>query len=120
MTRAAKRFIAKHLDSVGALDLLLLVHGARDRSWSLAELCEALQCPEAWAQSQLGRLARLGLLVEVAPDRVQYRRADDHGLAVDQVAHACRRSRSAVIRHIFAVAPRPGAARHEPLKPDAR
>lgn len=111
LTRSAEQLIARHVDSVGALDLLLLVHERRDRDWSAEELCEALRCPEGWAAEQIARLEVLDLLAEVAPDRYRYRRGRRFGAAVDELARACRRDRAEVTRQIFARPPRGQFAR---------
>jgi hypothetical protein len=109
LTRAAERLIAHHVDSVGALDLLLLLHGGRDRDWSMQELCTQLRCPESWATDQLARLLAAGLVAEAAPGRVRYRRERLHGSAVDEIARVGRRNRSALIRLVFARPALPGA-----------
>ena len=96
----------RHIDSVGALDLLLLLHAERDRDWSPEALCAALRCPDTWAEERLTELAGIGLVAEVADGRFQYRRGRQYGPAVDQIARACRRDRAAVTRLIFAGAPR--------------
>jgi hypothetical protein len=102
LTRAAERLIFRHIDSVGALDLLLVLHGGRERDWSVDELCRTLRCPPAWAEDQLARLLAIGLLAESDDGRYQYRRGREYGPAVDQIARACRRDRAAVTRLIFA------------------
>jgi hypothetical protein len=105
LTRAAERLLAEHVDSVGALDLLLLLHGGRDRSWSADELCQSVRCPESWIEGQLVQLIALELLAEVEYGRYEYRRGRRFGPAVDEIAHACRRDRAAVTRRIFARSP---------------
>jgi hypothetical protein len=105
LTRAAERLIAEHVDSVGTLDLLLLLHGGRDRTWTSVELCENLRCPEGWIEGRLALLIHLGLLAEVEDDRYQYRRGRRFGSAVDDIARVCRRNRAAVTRLIFARSP---------------
>jgi hypothetical protein len=102
LTRAAERLISGHIESVGALDLLLLLHDRRDRDWSLDELCRELRCPEGWAEGEIRRLDRLELLASVGEGRYRYRRGRRHGPAVDEIARACRRNRAEVTRLIFA------------------
>ena len=102
LTRAAQRLIAHHVDSVGALDLLLLLHGGRDRDWSVGELCEQLRCPEPWATEQLDRMLAAGVVAEVAPGRLRHQRGTRHDRAVDEIALACRKNRAALIRLVFA------------------
>jgi hypothetical protein len=101
LTPDAERLIAAHVDSVGTLDLLLLLHEGRDRDWSAGELCASLRCPDVWASEQLARLGAAGLVVEVSEGRHRYRRTRAHGRAVDAIARACRRNRAAVTRLIF-------------------
>jgi hypothetical protein len=112
LPRAAERLIARDIESVGALDLLLLLHGGRDRDWSLAELCDALRCPEAWAEDQLRRLAAIDLARTGADGRHRYRRGRQYGPAVDAIARASRHNRAAVTRLVFAEAARRGQPAH--------
>jgi len=107
LPRAAERLISHHVESVGALDLLLLLHGGRDRDWSLQELCGALRCPEPWAEDHLRQLAAIELAEEVSDGCHRYRRGGRYGPAVDAIARACRDDRAAVTRLVFARAARP-------------
>ncbi len=111
LTRPVAQFIARHIDSVGALDLLLLLHEQRDRDWSSSELCARLRCPDGWADGELRRLRDLGIVVTTG-DRHRYVRDGRHGAAVDAVATACRRDRAAVVRRIFARRRNPGEFVH--------
>jgi DNA-binding MarR family transcriptional regulator len=105
LTRSAERLIARYIDSVGALDLLLHLHSGRDRDWDAEELCEVLRCPRAWATEQIARLEAAELLVETTDQRYRYRRGRRYGSAVDEIARACRRDRAEVTRAIFARPP---------------
>lgn len=105
LTRSAERLIAGYIDSVGALDLLLLVHSGRDRAWGADELCDALRCPAAWAVEQIARLEAAEVLVETSDQRYRYRHGRRYGPAVDEIARACRHDRAEVIRAIFARPP---------------
>jgi hypothetical protein len=105
LSRAAERLIAHHVDSVGALDLLLLLHGDRERNWHADELRAALRCPKSWIDVQLARLVALELVDETSAERFRYRHGPRFGLTVDEVARACRRDRAAVTRRIFARPP---------------
>lgn len=105
LTRAAERLIAEHVDSVGALDLLLLLHGGRDRPWGVDEICRTLRCPESWVESQLAQLILLGLLSETGVGHYVYQRDRRLGPAVDEIAHVWRRDRASVTRRIFARPP---------------
>lgn len=108
LSHAAERLIARHVDSAGALDLLLLLHGGRERDWGVAELCAALRCPQPWAEGQIDGLVTAGLAVWVAPGRLKYQRKGRFGPAVDEIARACRRDRAPGTRLIFTRPPVPG------------
>lgn len=101
LTRAAQRLIADHVESVGALDMLLLVHAGRDRDWSAEEICEHMRCPDGWADEQIARLIAADLLHEVSGNRYRYNRERRFGPAVDELARVCRHDRGAVTRLIF-------------------
>lgn len=105
LTRSAERLIAGHIDSVGALDLLLLVHAGRDRAWGTDELCDRLRCPTSWATEQIARLKDAEVLVETSEGRYRYRHGQRYGPAVDEIARACRRDRAKLTRLIFARPP---------------
>ena len=96
--------ITQRLQSAGALDLLLLLHGARDRCWNVDAICQELLCPDGWAEVHLRRLAHLGLLVELTEGHHRYEEASVYGPAVDELARACRGDRAAVIRRLFTAA----------------
>jgi hypothetical protein len=105
-TRAAERLICRYIESVGALDQLLLLHGGRARDWSIEELCRTLRCPGAWAEEQLARLHEAGLVDDLGEAATGTRAAGrQYGTAVDEIARACRRDRAAVTRLVFARAP---------------
>lgn len=59
---AVRTLIRRQVHSVGSLELLMLLHAERDRSWSVEEICDALGCPRAWAETQLAALRHGGLL----------------------------------------------------------
>ena len=54
--------IRRHVRSVGELELLMLLHAERERSWGVDEICEAIACPRSWAVAQLELMASAGLL----------------------------------------------------------
>jgi hypothetical protein len=102
LTRDAERLIAHHVDSVGVLDLLLLLRGEPDRVWTRDAAADQLACPLGWAERELERM-RHGGLATVDSDGYRYAPANA-GLraAVDNVARAWKRDRAAVTRLIFA------------------
>ena len=110
LTNDAERLIIRHVDSVGVLDLLLLLQGEPDRVWTRDAVREELACPPGWAERELERMRREGF---AAPDAGGYRYAPSNaGLraAVDSVARAWKRDRAAVTRLIFAPRRRHGRA----------
>ena len=64
LPRLARRLLSDHVHSAGELDLLMLVHEDRARTWRVDEICGALRCPTAWAEHRLEALLGAGLLVE--------------------------------------------------------
>ena len=102
LTRDAERLIARHVDSVGVLDLLLLLRGEPDRIWTRDAVREELACPPGWAERELERLRNDGL---AAAHNGGYRYAPSSSrqrAAVDSLARAWRRDRAAVTRLVFA------------------
>src|SRR5688500_14605266 len=57
-----KGFIAGHIDSAVQLELLLLLHRTRSRTWDAAAIGNELKIDAGWAGSQLANLCRQGLL----------------------------------------------------------
>jgi hypothetical protein len=57
-----RTLIRRHVHSVGELELLMLLHAERDRSWSVAEICDALACPPSWAAAKLDGMSDAGLV----------------------------------------------------------
>jgi hypothetical protein len=115
LSGAAQRLITRHVDSVGALDLLLLMHRTADRDWRLAELCAELRCPSAWAVKQLRVLDALGLVIQPAPGRHRYVRGRQHGPAVDEIALVHRDDPASVAKLVFARPPQPASLRADCL-----
>ena len=105
LTPSAQRLLTQHVDSVGALDLLLLIHRTRDRDWGVDELCKQLRCPESWAENQLAGLAAAGLVTQPAEGRYRFSRGLEYGPAVDEIARTCRHYRARIVRMIFAGPP---------------
>jgi hypothetical protein len=108
LSPAAERFMSRHVDSVGTLDLLALLHAERGRDWGLAELCAELRCPSAWATRQVGRLAMLGLVLQPEPGLYRLAPSSRQSVVVDEIVAAYRRDRPAVARWVPAQSP-PGA-----------
>jgi hypothetical protein len=62
LPRSTVRLLAKHVHSVGELELLLLLEQDRARAWSVDEICRRLRCPQSWAEPRLDAMTRDRLL----------------------------------------------------------
>lgn len=101
LPRHVRRFLADHVGSVGDLELLMLLHGDRERVWSSEELCDVLRCPPNWPTARLQAMAAAGLVVR---DETGWRfhPADDVvERAADDLAHEYRARTRDVVRFIF-------------------
>jgi len=101
LPRDVRRFLADHVRSVGDLELLMLLHGDPERTWSPEVLCEALRCPPSWPTARLEAMAAAGL---VARDGTGWRfqpADDDLQRAADALAHEYRLRTREVVRFIF-------------------
>lgn len=96
--------IALHIDSVEQLEVLLLLHGTRDRSWTPAAASEELRTNESSTRERLADLAHHGLVaLDRPPDQYRYLpRTPEQARAVAGLAEAYATRRVSVITHIFA------------------
>lgn len=60
--RSIRKFIARHIDSVGQLEALLLLRSVPGEAWEVARVASRLYVGEADAGEMLDRLCRDGLL----------------------------------------------------------
>ena len=91
-----RRFIAAHLDSVSALETLLLLHGQPDRSWTADDVARALVSKPQAAAGFLRHLRDHGLVSE---HEGRFRYAPHR--AVDALAETYGTRRHTVIGLIF-------------------
>ena len=63
LPRDVSIFLREHLQSITQLDLLLLLHAARGRRFTAAEVSRELRIPERMAIGQMLDLTRSGVLV---------------------------------------------------------
>lgn len=97
-----RSLVARHLHSVGELDLLMLLHSDRERGWTAEAVCETLRCPPSWAALQLQALRVAGLARE-AGGRWRFAAADrELDRAADALADAYRTRKADVVRLVFA------------------
>jgi hypothetical protein len=102
---SVERFIEERIESVGLLDVLLLLHSHPQRTWTAAELSREVRSERHWAEVQLEYLRAQALLTtEQGPRGLAYRygpsRRQLDGV-VRQVSEAFRRQPVSVIRLIF-------------------
>jgi len=96
-----RRFIAGHIESVGQLEVLLLLRAAADKEWTVAEVTRALVTNEGSAAGWLGRLTSDGLLARTG-DHYRYSPPNHHAEgAIDELAESYAKYRVAVIGLIF-------------------
>jgi hypothetical protein len=96
-----RRFIAGHIESVGQLEVLLLLRAAADKEWTTDEVARAVVTQPASAAGWLEQLAGDGL-VSMAGERFRYSPpSGDVERAIDELAESYAKYRVAVIGLIF-------------------
>lgn len=61
LPREARGLLREHVHSTGELDMLMLLHENRARSWSVEHVCAALRCPASWAAPRLEAIRHAGV-----------------------------------------------------------
>lgn len=98
------RFILASIDSIGQLEVLLLLRHHADRDWSAPEVGDELRTNAVSAAEHLAKLSHHGLFApsEMSPLRYRYKpRTVELGAAVDLLNQAYRDDRVAVINMIY-------------------
>ena len=106
--REVRRFIADNIDSVGQLEVLLLVRSDPERYWSASEVSRTLRSRRTWAEVQLEYLRVEGLLVAGEDNHPRYRydpARPDLELVIARVSEAFESLRADVIRLVFSQSP---------------
>ena len=67
-----ERFIARHINSVEKLEILLLLAAERERPWSPAEVVQRIQSSVASVQQRLKELQQGGLLASTGDGQVRF------------------------------------------------
>jgi hypothetical protein len=102
LSPVVRALIRRHVRSVGELELLIMLHAGRDRSWGVDEICEALACPHSWAVAQLEAMEGAGLLAS-ADGRWRFAPADfELEEATAALEEAYRLQSREVLRFVFA------------------
>lgn len=98
--------IRQHIESVGRLDLLIVLYGDRASRWSAERMARQMRAPTKWAQGQMEALQRAGILscVDEGAPTWSYAPADDAtAAAVDELVAACRLDWPGVTREVMSL-----------------
>ena len=100
---SVRRFLARYIDSVELLEVLLLARAAPDKRWSTSEVARALTLTLESANLRLRQLAGRGLLRAdlEAKTFVYSPESDELDTTIDAVAEAYAVRRTSVIGLIF-------------------
>lgn len=98
---SVKQFLARYINSVGQLELLLLARRTKERAWSADEAGRELQTSSQSAALQLRELAGHGFL-ECVADRYRYAAPEQLDAAVGEVERAYATYRTRIVSMIFA------------------
>jgi hypothetical protein len=104
-----ERFIADRIDSVGLLEVLVLLASDRERAWSAPEASAALRSGRRWAEAQLEHLRAERLLVVEPGDEPRYRyrpARPELEAQVERLLQAFESNRAGVIKLVFSQRPR--------------
>ncbi len=104
MDRDLQQLIESSIDSVWTLEVLLLLHSARERSWTVRGLTDDLRSSELVITQSIAILRTAGLVVEDADGAVRYRPAAQNLDALVARLGEEYRSRPATVRRAI-VAP---------------
>jgi hypothetical protein len=104
----ARALLLRHIESAAFLDVLLLVQGGGDRSWTPAEIGRSLDLDEVTISRALVGLRQGGLLKVAITDDLHYRYAPapDTARAVEALAEYYRDHPGEVMELLAARPPR--------------
>lgn len=83
-----RKFILEHIDSVAALEALLLLRKDPDQHWTIETVSERLYVDSTTAASVLGRLASGGLCTRSGNSYRYQPSGDEKRMLVDRLAEA--------------------------------
>jgi hypothetical protein len=96
-------FLRAHINSLEQLEVLLLLRGAPDRTWTAGEVSEELRTAKNSASARLADLARDGLvLLDEGTAAFRIDPANPNADVIARLAETYARRRHAVIEAIFA------------------
>jgi hypothetical protein len=99
-----RRFVAANIDSVGTLEVLLLLRDQRERDWTAGDVARELRSGTDPAADRLAYLRGRGLLSDAASEKPSFRYAPsrpDIARAVDDLASCYATRRVRVISLIY-------------------
>jgi hypothetical protein len=95
-------FIFAHLDSVGLLEVLLLLHSTPGKVWNSQSIVSELRANMNAVEHSIGKLKDLGFVHEEPAGHYLYRPADSELAAiVDELSEAYRVRRHRILELIF-------------------
>lgn len=98
---SVREFVARHIESVAQLEVLLLLRAARDKEWTAREVAAALVIqPESVAAGWLDDLARRGLARE-AKGSYRYEPPPQTSATLDELAESYAKYRVTLVALIF-------------------
>jgi len=101
LSPVVNHFLTKYIVSVEELEVLLLLHGAKERAWTAAEINQQLRSNETSIERWLSIIVSFGLAARTE-DRVRFAPASDElAQGVAQVAAMYRERPAKVIAAIF-------------------
>lgn len=107
---AVRLFLARHIQSVEQLEVLLLLRSEPQRAWTVGEVYDVIRSSTASIASRLKTFTNDGFVTEEATSSPAFRFApkdENLRMAIDQTATAYQVSRVRVIEAIFTPASDP-------------
>ena len=98
-----KNFISRYVQSIGHLEVLLLLFKRKERAWSPSETSDELRSSLFYAEEQLRELASLGLLTKGANGSFKFEPQDSAAERVmPKLADLYQNRRTTLIDAIYA------------------
>ena len=101
-----RSFVAANVESIGQLELLMLLHGKPEHAFTAAEASRELRAPERHVRGQLVELTQARILVhdDRGEETWHFDRGGRHARAVDELA-ACMRQRPRAVHDLILSGP---------------
>ncbi|HEY4097557.1 MAG TPA: hypothetical protein VGM33_18685 [Baekduia sp.] len=106
LSSAARRLLAEDVDSVMALELVLLLHADASTPWTVQAAARELRTAEAWVAAQLSALTAIGIARRADGGQAYaFDATDPTAPAVEEIADQYRQRRTTIIKLIFSASP---------------